>query len=54
MGDFPPKARGPVSWLPGGSRLCPLLQLAADWEVIRVIPFPFRSAKMLSCKDQSL
>uniref|UniRef100_M4B323 Uncharacterized protein n=1 Tax=Hyaloperonospora arabidopsidis (strain Emoy2) TaxID=559515 RepID=M4B323_HYAAE len=33
MGDFPPKERGPVSWLPGGARLCPLLQLAADWEV---------------------
>uniref|UniRef100_M4C2Q8 Uncharacterized protein n=1 Tax=Hyaloperonospora arabidopsidis (strain Emoy2) TaxID=559515 RepID=M4C2Q8_HYAAE len=33
MGDFPPKERGPVTWLPGGSRLCPLLQLAADWEV---------------------
>ena len=33
MGDFPSKERGPVSWLPGGSRLCPLLQLAADWEV---------------------
>uniref|UniRef100_M4B296 Uncharacterized protein n=1 Tax=Hyaloperonospora arabidopsidis (strain Emoy2) TaxID=559515 RepID=M4B296_HYAAE len=34
MGDFPPKERGPVSWLPGGSRLYPLLQLAADWEVL--------------------
>uniref|UniRef100_M4BCD0 Uncharacterized protein n=1 Tax=Hyaloperonospora arabidopsidis (strain Emoy2) TaxID=559515 RepID=M4BCD0_HYAAE len=33
MGDFPPKERGPVSWLPGGSRLCSLLQLAGDWEV---------------------
>ena len=33
-GDFPPKERGPVSWLPGGSRLYPLLQLAADWEVL--------------------
>uniref|UniRef100_M4B6E4 Uncharacterized protein n=1 Tax=Hyaloperonospora arabidopsidis (strain Emoy2) TaxID=559515 RepID=M4B6E4_HYAAE len=33
MKDFPPKARGPVLWLPGGSRLCPLLQLTADWEV---------------------
>uniref|UniRef100_M4BU23 Uncharacterized protein n=1 Tax=Hyaloperonospora arabidopsidis (strain Emoy2) TaxID=559515 RepID=M4BU23_HYAAE len=30
MGDFPPKTRWPVSWLHGGSRLCPLLQLAAD------------------------
>uniref|UniRef100_M4B416 Uncharacterized protein n=1 Tax=Hyaloperonospora arabidopsidis (strain Emoy2) TaxID=559515 RepID=M4B416_HYAAE len=34
MGDFQPKERGPVSWLPGGSRLCPLLQLAANWEVL--------------------
>ena len=33
VGDFPPKERGPVSWFPGGARLCPLLQLAADWEV---------------------
>uniref|UniRef100_M4C3Y3 Uncharacterized protein n=1 Tax=Hyaloperonospora arabidopsidis (strain Emoy2) TaxID=559515 RepID=M4C3Y3_HYAAE len=34
MGDFPPKERGLVSCLPGKSRLCPLLQLAADWKVI--------------------
>ena len=36
LGDFLPKERGSVSWLPGRSRLYPLLQLAADWEVERV------------------